>query len=86
MVDWEEIEEVLIELCEDAKSSSARFEEFLLRYAELVDEFLAELELTKEQHRHAIQIAERYNYNSEYSHDRGQHDDEDHEHAELLGD
>ena len=84
MVDWEEIEEVLIELSEDAKSSSTNFEELLLRYTELVDEFLSELELSKEDYRHAIQIAERYNYSSELSHERG-HDDEE-EHEPSLGD
>lgn len=81
MVDWEEIEEVLIELCEDAKASSASFEELLLRYTLLVDEFLAELELSKQDYQHAIQIAERYNYSSEYSQDRGHEDDDEQEFA-----
>jgi hypothetical protein len=81
MVDWEEIEEVLIELCEDAKASSASFEELLLRYALLVDEFLADMELSKQDYRHAIQIAERYNYSSEYSQERGHDEDDEHEFA-----
>lgn len=79
MVDWEDIEEVLIEMSEEAKSSAASFEEMLLLYTELVDEWLSEIELSKNDYLHAIEIARRYNYNSEYSHDRGHDDEDDHE-------
>jgi uncharacterized membrane protein len=84
MVEWEDVEMALIELSEEAKASSDNFEEMLMRYTELVDEFLSEMELSKQEHQHAIQIAKRYNYNSEYSSERGQDEEDEPEHA-MLG-